>query len=67
MILKQDTIRKDYITRGILLLIKEKELNKNIKWVEFSEFKKYLKIVLNKENENCNENDIQKWIIIYVI
>ena len=28
----------------------------------FSEFKKYLNIVLSKESENQNENDIQKWI-----
>ena len=31
-----------------------------MKWVEFSECKKYVKIVLNEENENSNENDIQK-------
>ena len=33
LISKQDTIRKDYITKGLMLLIKEKEINKNFHWV----------------------------------
>jgi hypothetical protein len=49
--------RKDYKTKALLKLIKDENLNSNLKWVSFEGFCKYLKLVIQDENENINEVD----------
>jgi len=41
MLNNKDIIRHDYITRAILLIIKELNLNKNFKWITYNEYTKY--------------------------
>ena len=39
----KDIIRHDYVTRAILLMIKELNLNKNFKWITYNEYIKFQK------------------------
>ena len=50
--------RKDYKTKALLKLIKDENLNSNLKWVSFEGFCKYLNLVIQDENENINEVDL---------
>ena len=58
--------RKDYKTRALLRLIRDENLNINLKWVSFDEFCKYLKLVIEDENENINELEKNKLIDNYI-
>ena len=57
--------RKDNNTKALLKLIKEEELNKEIKWMSFKVFLKYLNIVIKKEKNNMKELEINKQIYNY--
>ena len=57
--------RKDYKTKALLYLIKEEDLNKNLKWISFDMFKKYLNLIIEKENDNMDEIEIKKLIESY--
>ena len=47
-------------------LIRDENLNINLKWVSFDEFCKYLKLVIEDENENINELEKNKLIDNYI-
>ena len=57
--------RKDYKTKALLYLIKEEDLNKNLKWISVDMFKKYLNLIIEKENDNMDEIEIKKLIESY--
>ena len=58
--------RKDYKTKALLKLIKDENLNSNLKWVSFEGFCKYLKLIIQDENENINGVDLNKLIDNYI-
>ena len=44
--------RKDYKTKSLIKLIEDKDFNKNLEWINFNNFKKYIKLVINDEDDN---------------
>lgn len=56
-----DKNRNDFISKSLILLIDNIDFNKNLRWIEYSEFKKYLKTIINK-NLDVTDNEIDKWI-----
>ena len=63
LILKTDIIRKDYTTQNLLALISDMNLNKNLKWIKYTEFKESLKNILYKDKQNFKDNDLENWIL----
>ena len=43
VIIKAETIRKDFVTKSLLNLIRDLDLNKNLRWITYEEFKGSLK------------------------
>ena len=54
------TIRHDYVTKSMILLIEKEKLNKKFKWIQYETFKLYLNMSL--KNEDILENDIDNFI-----
>ena len=56
---KDIPIRYDFITKNIISLIKQFNLNESYRWVELKEFNDNLKNIIkdNKQNENINNLD----------
>ena len=57
----KDIIRHDYVTRAILLMIKELNLNKNFKWT-YNEYMKFPKKIIKDNKPNLNDRDINNFI-----
>ena len=58
-------IRRDYITKAIILLIKELNFNENLKWIPFEDFMKFQKKCIN-ENEIPIEDYTAEQFILYI-
>lgn len=58
----KDIIRHDYVTRAILLMIKELNLNKNFKWITYNEHIKLQKKIIKDNKPNLNDKDINDFI-----
>ena len=58
----KDIIRHDYVTRAILLMIKELNLNKNFKWIIYNEYIKFQKKIIKDNKPNLNDKDINDFI-----
>ena len=54
--------RKDYKNKCLLKLIDDLDLHIAISWVSYDIIKKYLKEIINNNNEEKTENDIEKYI-----
>ena len=65
-ILKDNIIRKDYKTKSLLKLIDDKDFNDNLEWINFNDFKKYINLIINDE-ENINLKDEAKFNILIKI
>lgn len=63
--LKKKKTRNDYISRGLLKLIEKEEFNLNLRWITFSEIKKYQEMIIKDLNEEIDENNINN-IINYI-
>jgi len=59
---KKKKTRNDYISRGLLKLIEKEEFNLNLRWITFSEIKKYQEMIIKDLNEEINENNINNII-----
>ena len=57
--------RNDYITKSLILMINELNLNSNLHWISYDEFIKYQKICINENNYDRDNNSINK-IIEYI-
>ena len=59
-------IRHDFITRAIILMITNLDINKHPKWISYEDYYKYLKIIIKKntsvESEESSEDNIIKII-----
>ena len=51
-ILNNEINRKDYKTKSLIKLIEDKDFNENLEWINFNDFKKYIKLVINDEDDN---------------
>ena len=61
---KTNIIRHDYITRAMLLIIKELRLNENPKWISYEDYYNFLKIIIktnyhDNNNANCEDTLIK--------
>lgn len=76
---KSQIIRHDYITRSMIMMIKNLKLNENPKWISYDEIYKYLQIIIKKncinEKEESSEDciikiinilDVYKSLVIYL-
>ena len=60
--MKKNIIRHDYITKNLILLIDEFNLNKNPKWITYDEYINVLKRIISKYEINFNEEEITNYI-----
>ena len=54
--------RNDYITKSLILLIDKTNFNKNLRWIDYSEFKDYLKAIIHNNLEIVDEEESDNWI-----
>ena len=52
---EKDIIRNDYVTRSLIYIINEKDLNKKLKWLKYTDFLETLKFIIIK-SENFEDN-----------
>lgn len=59
IIRKESIYRNDFKTKSLIKLIEDKDFNDNLNWVDFEEFKNYIKLIINEENKDIlSENKI---------
>ena len=58
----KDIIRHDLISRSLIKLIKEKNLNENLQWIKYDEFIKWQKYIIISYEDDLEEDDINKLI-----
>ena len=51
-ILNNNINRKDYKAKSLIKLIEDKDFNENLEWINFNDFKKYIKLVINDKDGN---------------
>ena len=52
-------VRKDYKSKSLIYLIEDLKFNDNLNWIKYEMFEKYINIILNKENNNINQEEIK--------
>ena len=60
---KNNIIRHDYITRSMLLMIKDLNLNENPKWISYEEFYNFLQIIIKKNYNDINDEKCEDTLI----
>ena len=58
----KDIIRHDYISRPLIKIIKDKDLNENLQWIKYDEFIRVQKYIINGMEDDLEEDDINKLI-----
>ena len=56
---KNEVIRKDYITRSIISIIKKFKLNETPRWISYSDFKLELVNIILNNDDNIKDNDVE--------
>ena len=54
----------DYVTRSLIFIINGKDLNKNLKWLKYSNFLECLKYIINKSEKFEGDNQCDNFIKI---
>ena len=52
-------VRKDYKSKSLIYLIEDLKFNDNLNWIKYEMFEKYINIILKKENNNINQEEIK--------
>ena len=54
----KEIVRKDYISRALISIIKKYNLNDNLKWISYADYKQELINILNNNVKNIDDNGI---------
>ena len=54
----------DYVTRSLIFIINGKDLNKNLKWLKYTNFLECLKYIINKSEKFEGDNQCDNFIKI---
>lgn len=60
----KDIIRHDYITRSLIKIINEKNLNENLTWIKYEAIIKMQKNIISCNEDDYQEDDINKLISV---
>ena len=56
----KEIVRKDYISRALISIIKKYNLNDNLKWISYADYKKELINILNNNVKDLDDSQIEQ-------